>query len=55
MRVLESKIETALVENQRLNERLATSEAAQNELVAELAKKKAENARLVQGLNEARA
>ena len=53
--MLESKLETALLQNQKLTESLAESEASHAQARQELAKKSSENARLVTSLNEARA
>ena len=53
--MLETRLETAVVDYHKLTEKLAKSEAAKDCLSAELAQKKAENAHLVSSLNEARA
>ena len=55
MRLLETRLETATLDRHSLEQKLARSTATEREAATELDKKKAENARLVANLNEARA
>ena len=53
--MLETKLETATLDNHKLQDKLSKSLAFQTEMSGEVEKKRAENARLMASLNEARA
>ena len=53
--MLETKLETALTENRKLQDKVADGQATFQEVKNELERKKAENVRLMASLNEAKA